>query len=176
MAFAYPLRSEDDIKSMLDELRKKYHDARHHCYAWRLGEDRLRYRANDDGEPSSTAGKPILGRIDAHDLTNVLIVVVRYFGGTKLGVGGLIHAYREAAADAIKNSRIIEKKVYDRYVIACDYPLLNSVMKIIKDHRINYFDADFSASCSLTIELWRQEKNLIIDKFQALQGIKIKQL
>ena len=111
ISFAYPVQTEEQIKGIVAELKDKFYDARHHCYAWMLGAGKKNFRANDDGEPSSTAGRPILGQIQSNDLTNILIVVVRYFGGTKLGVSGLIHAYREAAADALNHAEIIEKTV-----------------------------------------------------------------
>ena len=111
LAFAFPVNNEGDIKEKLEEIRKAYHDARHHCYAWVLGADKSRFRANDDGEPSNSAGKPILGKLQSHDLSQILIIVVRYFGGVKLGVGGLINAYRSAADDAIQNGTIVKRRM-----------------------------------------------------------------
>ena len=115
LAFAFPVRTEQEIKEILHLIKKEHHGANHHCYAWRLGADKLAYRANDDGEPNNSAGKPILGQIQSNDLTDIFIVVARYFGGTLLGVSGLINAYREAASDAIKNAEIIEKHVMFEY-------------------------------------------------------------
>jgi len=171
IAFAFPVTNEAAIKTILDDLKKDYHDARHHCYAWCLGENRVLQRTNDDGEPSSSAGKPILGQINSHNLTNILIVVVRYFGGTLLGVGGLINAYREAAADAIQNNRILEEKVYEIYKLTFEYPLMNSVMKIIKGHKLNQFDQDFALTCSLKILIWRKESERIITEIKILEGV-----
>ena len=121
IALAYPVTTEKEIKEIQVSLRKKYHDARHHCYAYRLGYDKSVYRVNDDGEPSGTAGKPIFGQIQSKDLTNIFIVVIRYFGGTLLGVSGLINAYRSAAADAIEHAQIIQKTIMDLYEISFEY-------------------------------------------------------
>ena len=133
LAFVYPVATEEQIREIITGIKGKYYDARHHCYAWRLGAAKNHFRMNDDGEPSSTAGKPIFGQIQSFDLTNVLIVVVRYFGGTKLGVSGLINAYREAAADAIRNAVIVEKTVDEILRIRFSYLVLNDVMKVIKE-------------------------------------------
>ena len=171
IALAYPVTNENDIKNILEELRKEYHDARHHCYAWCLGDDREHQRANDDGEPSSSAGKPILGQINAHNLTNILIVVIRYFGGTLLGVGGLINAYREAASDAIQNNKITEVKVYEIYKLSFEYPLMNNVMTIIKWHKLDQFDQDFALSCSVRVRVWKKDSERIISEFTFLKGL-----
>lgn len=173
IALAYPVTTENEIKNILEELRKEYHDARHHCYAWCLGDDREHQRANDDGEPSSSAGRPILGQINAHNLTNILIVVIRYFGGTLLGVGGLINAYREAASDAIQNNNIIEKKVYEVYKLSFEYPLMNNVMTIIKGHKLDQFDQDFALSCSVKIRIWEKDSEKVISEFKSLKGVSI---
>jgi len=125
IALAYPVRTTDEIKSILEELRKEYHDARHHCYAYMLGPDRQVWRANDDGEPSGSAGRPIMGQINSHELTDILIVVVRYFGGTLLGVSGLINAYKTAAADAISNASIVERRVHVSLRITFPYLVIN---------------------------------------------------
>ena len=130
--YAYPVRSEEEALACLELLRKEHFKARHHCFAWRFGTDGSRFRANDDGEPSGTAGRPILGQIDTFGLTDVLIVVVRYFGGTLLGASGLIHAYREAAAEALRNAEIIEKIIKDHYTLDFDYALMPDVMNGVK--------------------------------------------
>ena len=130
--YAYPVRTEEEALVCLDMLRKEHFKARHHCFAWRFGTDGSRFRANDDGEPSGTAGRPILGQIDAFGLTDVFIVVVRYFGGTLLGASGLIHAYREAAAEALRNAEIVEKIIKDRFVLDFDYALMPDVMNGVK--------------------------------------------
>ena len=134
--YAFPVHSEEDIKRCLEELRKKHHTARHHCYAWQLGTESIRFRANDDGEPNNSAGQPIYGQIQAFDVTNVLIVSVRYFGGTKLGVGGLINAYRSSAQLALDASEIIEKTIDVHYKLKFGYDLMNKVQRVIKERNI----------------------------------------
>lgn len=151
IAYAYPVFTEDEIKQHIDVLKKEHHGARHHCYAYMLGAEKSKFRANDDGEPSNSAGKPILGQLQSNDLTNVLIVVVRYFGGTLLGVGGLINAYRNAAADVIENAQIIEAIVEDRITIEYQYAAMNDVMKIIKDEQLNQVYQDFGLECKIVV-------------------------
>ncbi len=133
IAIAIPVTSQEEVKIRLGELRKEYHDARHHCYAWVLSPDRQMWRVNDDGEPSGTAGKPILGQINSRELTNILVVVIRYFGGTLLGVSGLINAYRSAASDAIDNAKVIERQLVERWLLSFPYSAMNDVMKVLKD-------------------------------------------
>nr|MBX2827880.1 YigZ family protein [Flavobacteriaceae bacterium] len=135
--YAFPVRNEEEIKDHLEQLKKEHHTARHWCYAWQLGNDYSSYRANDDGEPSNSAGMPIYGQLQAFDLTNTLVVVVRYFGGTKLGVGGLIQAYRAGAQMALEASEIIEKTIDEEFLIRFDYPEMNVVMRIIKEQSLN---------------------------------------
>ena len=173
LALTYPLSQESSIREQLALLRKKYHDARHHCYAWCLDPDRSRYRVNDDGEPSGSAGKPIYGQILSRDLTQILVVVVRYFGGTKLGVGGLINAYRSAASDALDHSRIIECKVYDTLKLEFAYPQMNSVMKIIKDRQLEVRDQLFDMDCSITLRSWKRNTKQVLDTFSKLSTCKI---
>lgn len=150
-----PVNSEIDIKAELEQIRKKYYDATHHCYAFRLNADKSVYRSNDDGEPSGTAGKPILGQIQSKDLTNVLIVVVRYYGGTKLGVSGLINAYKTAARDAIEVNLIIEKTVQDIYEIQFEYSQMNEVMKCLKDSNITLISQQFDNHCLIEFSVRR---------------------
>ena len=169
---AFPVSSEEEIKEILSKLRKDYYDARHHCYAWRLGADMKRFRTNDDGEPSSTAGKPIFGQIQSNSLTNILIVVIRYFGGTKLGVSGLINAYRTAAADAIENAEIIEKTVNDIYRIEFSYAVMNDVMKILKEDQPTQFDQKFDLSCEVKISMRQSEIQKTLDKFSKVDSVK----
>jgi uncharacterized YigZ family protein len=133
MAFAFPVKTEEEIQLQLGLLKKKYFDARHHCFAWMLGPGKQTFRAFDDGEPGHSAGDPILGQIRSHDLTDILIVVVRYFGGVKLGVGGLIHAYRSAAADALAHARVVEKEITQVYRIVADYPAVPSLLRLVKE-------------------------------------------
>ncbi|MDG1261360.1 MAG: YigZ family protein [Flavobacteriales bacterium] len=151
--YAFPVYSEEEIKECLEIVKKEHHSARHHCYAWRLDLDKKRYRANDDGEPSNSAGKPILGQIQSFDLTNVFIVVVRYFGGTKLGVGGLIDAYRTAARMAIEDGTIIEKQVKQRMSVKFPYGSMGSVMKVLKDFDLEMLTNEFEIACVLTTEV-----------------------
>lgn len=133
IAIAVPVTSQEEIKKRLEELRKEYHDARHHCYAWVLSPDRQAWRINDDGEPSGTAGRPILAQINSRELTNILVVVIRYFGGTLLGVSGLINAYRTATADALANSSVVERHLTERWQISFPYASMNDVMKLLKE-------------------------------------------
>ncbi|MDE5421859.1 YigZ family protein [Ancylomarina sp. DW003] len=172
ITYAFPVSCEEDIKAAIDKLKKDYYDARHHCYAYMLGADKKNFRANDDGEPSSTAGKPILGQILSSELTNILIVVVRYFGGTKLGVSGLIHAYKTAAFDAISNAEIIEKTVNDIYDIHFDYLVMNDVMRIIKEEQSLQIDQDFNLTCRITLSIRQSEVEKIIERFSKIDSVK----
>lgn len=173
ISFAIPVTSEEEIKTHLTEIRKDHHDARHHCYAYILGHNKSAYRINDDGEPSGTAGKPIYGQLLSKDLTNILIVVVRYFGGTKLGVSGLITAYKEASRDALENAIIIEKTVNDIYRIEFEYPLMNNVMKVLKDENIEQFNQRFEMDCSLDISIRTSMSNKICDIFNKIPGVTV---
>lgn len=173
LAFAYPVRNESEIKEKLDQLRKKYHDARHHCYAYLLGKNQSIFRANDDGEPNHSAGDPILGQIRSHQLSNVMIVVVRYFGGTKLGVGGLIHAYKTAAADAIANNEIITAVLNERVKLDFEYLSMNEVMKLIKDYELQIVEQQFDNQCQLIVEVRQKLLDEITHKISDLNGVKI---
>lgn len=173
LAFASSVSSEEEIKEHLDHLRKEYHDARHFCFAWRLGNNMERYRVNDDGEPSGSAGKPIFGQIQSRDLTNILIVVVRYFGGTLLGVGGLIRAYRSAASDALDQARIIELKVYERVKLEFGYEQMNSVMKVIKDLDLEFENQDFDLACSLTLKVWTRSMDRLLAQLSIIETCRI---
>lgn len=170
-AYAYPVYSEEEIKGHIDDLKKEFYDARHHCYAWRLGANLKRFRANDDGEPSNTAGKPILGQIQSKELTNILIVVVRYFGGTKLGVGGLITAYRSAALDTIKNAEVVSKTVNDFYEITFSYAAMNNVMTIIKNENLNQINPKFELTCSLTLCIRQNDSKRIVDSLVKVDSV-----
>ena len=176
LGFAVPVSTEEEIKKHLTELRKLHPGANHHCYAFRLGADKQAYRANDDGEPSNTAGKPILGQIQSKDLTNILVVVVRYFGGTLLGVSGLINAYKLAAFEAIQNAIIIEKTVNDIYEIHFDYVQMNDVMKIIKDEELKILSQQSELSCSFTFSVRKSNSTLVYDRMSKIQGLEIKYL
>lgn len=153
LAFAYPVRSEEEIKEKLTALRKEYYDARHHCYAWILGPEKLQFRANDDGEPNHSAGDPILGQIRSKNLTNVLIVVVRYFGGTKLGVGGLIAAYKAAAEDALSNASTVEEEVRLRMEWSFPYENTNEVMRLVKEFDLKLVQQQFDTACRLSVQV-----------------------
>lgn len=146
LAFAYPVSSEEEIKEHITLLKKKYYDARHHCYAYVLGKDKAQFRANDDGEPSSTAGKPILGQLYAADVSNVLIVVVRYFGGKKLGVGGLITAYKTSAADALANAKIIPHVLRQNIAVQCSFAEVDLVMRLAKNYDLDILNQEYTAT------------------------------
>jgi len=164
-AFAYPVETEDEIKEHLSVLKKQYHDARHHVYAWILGADKAHYRANDDGEPSGSSAKPIHGQLISNGLTNIVIVVVRYFGGVKLGVPGLINAYRTAAQNAIQNAEIIEKTVEDCFELHFDYLQMNEVMKILKEEPITIVHQEFDNQCKIVFRTRRSDSDRIKNKF-----------
>ena len=153
IAFIYPVSTIDEIKSILDQKRKEYYDARHVCYAYMLGFERLNFRANDDGEPSGTAGRPILGQINSANLTDVLIIVVRYFGGILLGTSGLINAYKTSACDVINSAEIITKIVEKSFVATCDYQTVNDVMKIIKEYNLELVKSEYNLDCSFTFKV-----------------------
>lgn len=174
IALAYPVTSEDVIKSLLTDIKKSYHDARHHCYAYILGADKAAYRMNDDGEPSGTAGRPIYGQLLSKDLTNILVVVVRYFGGTKLGVPGLINAYRSATIDALEHSEIIEKTVDETYTIIFDYLNMNRVMQILKNDEVKINSQSYEEGYVITFTVRRKEAGKVLDALQKIEGIRIK--
>ncbi|KAA6303554.1 MAG: IMPACT family member YigZ [Candidatus Ordinivivax streblomastigis] len=153
ISFAFPVQTPEAVKEWVVEYRKKYYDARHICWAYMLGAERTQFRTNDDGEPSSTAGKPILGVIHSNELTDILIIVVRYFGGVKLGTSGLILAYRAAAQDAIQNAEIIEKTVDETFTIRFAYPNLNGVMKIVKEEQVPILSQHFDTTCTMTLRI-----------------------
>ena len=153
LAFAHHVESAEEALEIIKEYKKKYYDARHCCYAYRVGADGADCRANDDGEPSSTAGKPILGQIDSNGLTNTLVCVVRYFGGVKLGTGGLIVAYREAAADALSNSQKEERFVEEEVKFTFTYPMMNDVMRVVKDMNPHIVSQQFDNTCEITLSI-----------------------
>ncbi len=173
LAFVFPVSTEEQIREILTGLREKYYDARHHCYAWRLGAAKTHFRTNDDGEPSSTAGKPILGQIQSADLTDVLIVVVRYFGGTKLGVPGLINAYREAAADAIRNAVIVEKTVDEWIRIRFSYLVMNDVMKVIKEENPQILERQFELSCEMLLSIRQKEMPALRERLEQIDSLTV---
>ena len=174
--YAYNVKTEEDINEILDRLRSEHHSARHVCYAWRLGVTKEHYRANDDGEPVNSAGKPILGQIEKYDLTNVLIAVVRYFGGTKLGVGGLIDAYRTAAQFAIEDAEIVEKQLMARYELQYEYDRMGDVMLAVRMNNWDTYDPDYRESCSLKIALLPENRDQVEAAFQPFNDINISYL
>jgi uncharacterized YigZ family protein len=176
LAFAFPVQTTEEIKKILSELRKQYHDARHHCYAYRLGAAKDIYRTNDDGEPSGSAGKPILGQIRSHDLSNILIVVVRYFGGTLLGVGGLINAYREAAENAIQHAKIVSAAEQDLVEIVFSYSLMNEIMKFIREEGIKIEEQDFGESCQIRGLIRKSRTLQALARFSHRKEISIRRL
>lgn len=174
IAVAFPVYSEDEVQQRLDELRKEFYDARHHCFAYQLGADKMKFRTNDDGEPSNSAGKPILGQINAKDLTNVLVVVIRYFGGTLLGVGGLITAYKTAAAEALNNANIITKTVDNIIEFEYEYPDTNDVMRIFNDENIQPIDKAFAVKCEATLSIRKSHTERIVKRLKKVKSVKIK--
>lgn len=174
LSFAYPVNHEQEIKEILESLKKQYHDARHHCYAYILGKDGQDFRANDDGEPGHSAGDPILGQIRSNNLTNTLIVVVRYFGGTKLGVGGLVTAYKTAAADAIAANEIITAIVTEKVNFEFDYLDMNEVMRLIKALDLKITAQQFDNRCSMTLEVRQADHAELIDQLGNIPSVTIK--
>jgi len=172
IAHAIPCNSEEEIKNELELLKKQYYDARHHCYAYILGFDKTDFRANDDGEPSGTAGKPIYGQLLSHDLTDSLIVVIRYFGGIKLGVRGLINAYKFAALDAIGNNKIITKILKDQFDVVFEYVDMNDVMRIIKEEDLEIISQDFQMTCRLRFSVRQKFSQKVENRFQDLRKVK----
>ena len=176
LAFAFHVTTEVRIKDILDDLRSEYHDARHHCYAWIIGTDKDHFRANDDGEPSGTAGRPVLGQIQKHDLTNILIVVIRYFGGTLLGTGGLIIAYRSAAADALANSEIITKTIDELIEVTFPYAAMNDVMKVLKEEKVEQVVQDFDTDCSIKVRIPLERSERLTRRLKGIGKVSVNKL
>lgn len=174
--YAFPVLNEDDVKKHIETLKKQHHAARHWCYAYQLGTDTTKYRANDDGEPSNSAGMPIYGQIQSFNVTNILIVVVRYFGGVKLGVGGLINAYRTSAQMALEASKIIELTINIDYLISFDYKNMNKVMRIIKEKNLNIINQKLELDCQIQISVRKKESESVFEIFNQLFEIKITKL
>lgn len=172
LAYVYPVSNEQEIKEILAKLRKEHHSARHHCYAWRLGPEMIDFRINDDGEPSGTAGRPIFGQIQSRELTNILVVVVRYFGGILLGTSGLINAYKQAAIDVLNNAIIIEKVVTDLIEVNFDYSAMNEFMHIIKEMQLEQVRSDFNLNCSATIAVKKSLSGTVLEKFMHVDNLK----
>ena len=173
LSFALPVRTPDEVKTQVDAYRKKYYDARHVCWAYMLGPDRTTFRANDDGEPSSTAGKPILGQINSNNLTDILIIVVRYFGGIELGTSGLIVAYRSAAAEAIAAARIEERTIDETITITFEYPHLNSVMRIVKEDKPDVLTQSFELTCEMTLRIRQSRMDTLKSRLLKVDSLRI---
>ena len=173
IASAFTVMSEDEAKAAITEIRKKYFDARHHCYAYMIGPDKKNFRSSDDGEPSGTAGKPILNQLLSKDVTNVCVVVTRYFGGIKLGTSGLINAYKTAAREALENAQIVGKTINDFYSLEFEYPLMNEVMRIMKEENLEQQNPRFELDCYLEFSTRKNDASRISDKFRNLFGVKI---
>lgn len=173
-AYAFPLANEEEVKPIIDELRRKHAAASHFCYAWQLGIEHQTYRANDDGEPSNTAGMPIYGQIKSFDLTNILVVVARVFGGTKLGVGGLISAYRTSAQMVLETSSIIEKKQKTHFRLFFEYTEIEKVMRVLKQHRAQIISQHMEGNCEFLVAIRKNEANNIRTKFEAMHTIILK--
>ncbi|TXD67945.1 IMPACT family protein [Aequorivita lipolytica] len=174
--YAFPVSSEEDVKEHIESLKKQHHSARHWCYAWQLGKSYEHYRANDDGEPSNSAGMPIYGQLQSFDVTNILIVVVRYFGGTKLGVGGLIQAYKTTAQMALENCRIVRRTIDETFLLKFEYPEMNTVMRIIKDEDIKLVNQKMELNCEFEISVRKKEAERVFELFKNTYKVTIKRL
>ncbi len=172
-AFAFHVESTDEVRSIVQQYDKEYHDARHVCYAYMLGHLHDCFRAVDNGEPSGTAGKPILGQIIKHELTNILIIVVRYFGGIKLGTSGLANAYKLASEDCINNAITEERTVDDIIKVYFEYPLMNEVMRVVKELEPKIISQDFNLDCSLTLQIRQRDSSLLMERLNIIRGVKI---
>ena len=171
--YAFPVTSEDQVKEHIENLKKQHHSARHWCYAWQLGKSYEHYRANDDGEPTNSAGMPIYGQLQSFNVTNVLVVVVRYFGGTKLGVGGLIQAYKTSAQMALEASKIVQRTIDETFILKFDYPEMNIVMRIINDENISVVNRKMELKCEFEISVRKNEAERIFEMFENTYKIKI---
>ena len=174
--YAFPVTEEATVKDFLEFLRKKHHTARHFCYAWQLGTESVRFRANDDGEPSNSAGMPIYGQIQSFDVTNILVVSVRYFGGTKLGVGGLINAYRASARLTLESSAIEEKTIDDSFQLNFQYDLMSKVLRILKENSITITHQKLEMDCEMIIAVRKSHTQKVVKIFETLYKVEIKQL
>jgi uncharacterized YigZ family protein len=176
IGYAFPITSEADVKPVIAKLKSEHAKARHFCWALRLTPDRNVFKLNDDGEPSGTAGRPILNTLLSADVTNILVVVVRYFGGTLLGVPGLINAYKSATIEALNENKIITKTVNDVYEIKFDYLVMNQVMRIVKDEELQILNQNFNTNCTLSFEVRKSNLNSVLSKLEKVEGIVIKYL
>lgn len=176
LAFAYPIEHENEVKPLVDNLRKEHFKAVHHCYAYRLGLDKTNFRVNDDGEPSGTAGRPILNILLSNEITNILVVVVRYFGGTLLGVPGLINAYKSATSEALSSADILEKTVNDVYNVSFDFVQMNDIMKIVKEFNLKIRNQTYDNQCSMELEFRKTLTNQVIGKIEKINDIIVEYL
>ena len=174
--YAFPVTSEEDVKENLERLRKEHFSARHWCYAYQIGTEKIQYRANDDGEPNNSAGMPIYGQIQSFEVTNILVVVVRYFGGVKLGVGGLISAYKTAAQMALENATIIEKTIDKHFIISFGYAHMNKVMRIIKEKNLQIVSQKMEMDCEIEISIRKKNVQNLLDTFESLYEIKLTEI
>lgn len=173
IAIALPVRTVEEVKQYLEIYQKKYYDARHVCYAYMLGHERKNFRANDNGEPSGTAGKPILGQINSYELTDVLIIVVRYFGGIKLGTSGLIVAYRTAASEALTNAKIEERTVDDMLTVLFEYPFMNDVMRIVKEEQPDVLEQSYDMDCRMTLRIRRSMMSKLRARLEQVETLRV---
>ncbi len=171
-ATAYPFSKESQLQEIIDHLRKTHQKAGHHCYAWKIGADDNNYRSNDDGEPSHSAGDPILSQINAREMSDILVVVSRIFGGTKLGVGGLIQAYREAARQALEQARVVKRVITVKVSIRFEYPQMSQVMRFIDEHNLTIAQQELTTSCAVTVKVPQSKESSIIDQLNAMYPIK----
>lgn len=173
IGIAFPVHSEEEVKEILTGLKKEYHDARHYCFAYVIGPEKEIIRANDDGEPSHSAGKPILTQIETRDLTNILVVVVRYFGGTLLGVGGLINAYKSAASEALENAKIIIKTIKKRLSLSFEYPQMNAVMSLTKDEDLDVISRTYELQCTLIVAIPKGKVEEFLKRCNQIDNLKV---
>jgi len=176
IARAYHVENDEEIKEVLLKLRKEFYDARHHCYAWRVDARNEKTRSNDDGEPSGSAGKPILNQIFSFNLYDIIVVVIRYFGGTKLGVSGLINAYKVSTREALENANIVTKEIRDMYQVDFEYPLMNSVMRIIKEDDLTIVEQHFDNQCSIKLAMRLSTINKSTNRLNKIQGVNVNKL
>lgn len=174
--YTFPILNEDDVKDAIEGLKKRHHSARHFCYAWQIGTETVRFRANDDGEPSNSAGMPIYGQIQAFDVTNILVVSVRYFGGTKLGVGGLINAYKNSAQLALEVSDIVEKTIDIHFKLSFGYDVMNKVQRIIKEKQLKIINQKLELDCEYIISVRKKEASQVLEIFTNIYKVEIKEL
>ena len=174
IGYAYPVKNEEDIELALEDVKAKHHKARHFCYAWQLGKDYSKFRANDDGEPSNSAGMPIYGQLQAFNLTNCYVVVVRYFGGTKLGVGGLINAYKTTAQQTLAKAKITKHTIDEEFKVHCNYDMMNVVMRYIEEDQLNLIHQNLEMDCDFTLSVRQKDFERVIKKFQKVYGLKVK--